>query len=916
MQKKDFGSGYFGEWITDEFGQPAYRYTCRQDVDPVAVTPVNKSWREPTEHLHQVGNDRLVALVSNYGYVQVRQDEGAPKLLNDYHPPEKQFGGGFGYLVGGEEVLSTFYSGNGGSLERIFGTGYFRKEAESTNFRVQQTIYAPFGDEPLLLSWVVVTNKSNQPAELRWIEYWGSRIYQLSFRALLMSPLKGGFDQAASLRRRFNQAYQYRVRPVNGMRGLCTEITFKGWSEEEKNEWETMKTLLASVAGRGMAGAVSEPPLPEVQFDDLAPPPIFLVSLDAPADGVETDAHRFFGTGGPANPAGLHRPFSTALAEGVEGDAMLLERRFKLEPGTSKELCFAYGYLPQGFDLEQIITAYSQRWPQLFQETGQAWTKDRLLFTVPGEPWVERELKWHNYYLRSNLTYDSFFQEHILSQGGVYQYIFGFQGAARDPLQHALPFIFCQPWVVREIIRYTLKEIQPSGEIPYGIVGHGVIMPAAFLPSDLELWLLWLAGEYVLATRDLKFLEEKVRTYPADGAWPEPESIKELLWRCYRHLLEKTGKGKHGLLRLSNGDWNDSAVIGHVPDDQHATVREHGESVLNSAMAAYVFDLYQRMLRYAGEEQRAEEVAQEAKAQREAVLAQWNGRWFKRAWLGPGLEWIGEEEMWLEPQPWAIIGRSAGGEQAEKLLVSIEEGARRPSPIGAMLHDRPVESLEKKGAGVPRGILVHAGIWYSINGTLIWALSLVDGAAAWDEWKKNTLAYHAEAYPEVWYGIWSGPDSYNSVLSDYPGQTQFDTALLTGEESDATLKYKGINWTDFPVMNMHAHAWPLFSAVKLLGVEFNPGGLEFAPKLPLEEYSLSSPLLGFAKNRESYEGWYSPLAAGEWQISLQLPEAELRSIAGVVVNGKPVEVKVQEGAVLLSGQGGPEEPLRWKLLKG
>ena len=50
---------------------------------------------------------------------------------------------------------------------------------------------------------------------------------------------------------------------------------------------------------------------------------------------------------------------------------------------------------------------------------------------------------------------------------------------------------------------------------------------------------------------------------------------------------------------------------------------------------------------------------------------------------------------------------------------------------------------------------------------------LVDGAQAWDEWKKNCLALHAEAYPDVWYGIWSGPDTYNSVLSRYPGQTMF-----------------------------------------------------------------------------------------------------------------------------------------------
>src|SRR5271169_832469 len=58
---KAFGSGYFGEWITDEFGLPAYRYTCNQITDPKAVTAVRKEWRAPTDQTHQLGNDRLVA---------------------------------------------------------------------------------------------------------------------------------------------------------------------------------------------------------------------------------------------------------------------------------------------------------------------------------------------------------------------------------------------------------------------------------------------------------------------------------------------------------------------------------------------------------------------------------------------------------------------------------------------------------------------------------------------------------------------------------------------------------------------------------------------------------------------------------------------------------------------------------------
>jgi hypothetical protein len=109
--QKPYGSGSFGEWIEDEFGLPAFRYTCDQVHDPKAVTQVGPGILSSTDHVHQVGNDRLVAIVSNYGYVQVRQDEGAPKFLNSYSPERSQFGGGIGYLTDGTETLSTFYSG-------------------------------------------------------------------------------------------------------------------------------------------------------------------------------------------------------------------------------------------------------------------------------------------------------------------------------------------------------------------------------------------------------------------------------------------------------------------------------------------------------------------------------------------------------------------------------------------------------------------------------------------------------------------------------------------------------------------------------------------------------------------------------------------------------------------------------------
>ncbi len=912
MEKKAIGSGNFGRWVEDEFGQPAYRYTCNQMKESRAVTPVNPVWREPAEHSHQVGNDRLVAVVSNNGTIRVRQDEGSPKYLNDYCPPEQQYAGGFGYLTDGENVLSTLYTGEESAFERIFGTGYVKKEVRGHNRRVVQTVFAPFGDDPLLISRVKVTNEGHFAVALRWVEYWGCRICQLSFRAMLTSVLSGGFGGAAAIRRRMADSFRSFVEPLEGNQGLICRKTFHGWSEEDTLAWETMQALVAASASE-LLGGTTEPPLPEIGFEDLSPPTTFLVSLDAPANGLETDASRFFGSGGALSPEGLKSALPEVPAPG--GSAMLLERRFTLQPGQSITLYFAYGYLPAGREIAELLSGYGDGLDSLLERTCLGWRKEQLLLSVPAEPWVERECRWHNYYLGGNLTYDSFFQEHILSQGHVYQYIMGFQGAARDPLQHALPFIYSRPWIVREVIRYTLKEVQPDGDIPYGIVGHGMIMPVSFKPSDTALWLLWLASEYVLATRDRDFLQEELSAYPAGGAQPEKESVGRILGRCCRHLTETIGNGRHGLLRLSNGDWNDSVVIGHAEPARHPLIREQAESVLNAAMASYVLDLYARMLEYAGDPKQSRRVFEMAAGQREAVRARFNGRWFQRAWLGSELGWVGDEELWLEPQPWAIIGGAASSDMAETLFMNIEHLLREPSRIGAILYSKGLARMEKEG-GVKAGILTNGGVWPSINGTLIWALALLDGVAAWDEWCKNSLCRHAEAYPDVWYGIWSGPDCYNSALSEYPGQTQFDESYLPGKEDTETgFKYMGMNWVDFPVMNMHSHAWPLYSAVKLLGTEFTPGGLELTPRLPLEVYDLSSPLLGFARTEEGYCGWYAPLRSGEWRIAVRLENEEMNRVTKVEVNGKADQLVVRDGAVVFSGRGGREKPLRWKLLK-
>ncbi|HSY01864.1 MAG TPA: hypothetical protein VK819_06900 [Acidobacteriaceae bacterium] len=903
---KPYGSGYFGEWIDDENGLPAFRYTCDQINDPKAHTDVSPGVLAPTEHIHQVGNDRIIALASNYGYVRVRQDEGCPKFLNDYDPETSQYAGGIGWLTDGRENLSTLYSGNPSTFERDFGIGYFRKKVSSHNYTVDQTISAPFGDDPVLLSQVTITNHSAAPASLRWVEYWGCQTLEFSFRDFIESW--SGIGSPTELRRRAGRNSSHHVQRVDGNRGLIESRHFLGHTPQEDATWHAMRASLAAHPN-GFISPVQDP-APGTWFESADPPSTFLVSLDPPATTCSSDGAAFFGAGGPANPSGLAHPLNDRLDSDGPHTALLLERAFQLAPGESLTLSFLYGYVPSGFDrkiptetiLEQLfvghlVTRYQDLITTSLQISTAFWKRAGLRFSVDSAPWVRRETIWNHYYLRSSLTFDDYFGQHILNQNGFYQYLMGFQGAARDPLQHCLPFLFSNPEIVRSVLRYTLSEVRDNGSVPYGLTGHGVVAPmTADNGSDLPLWLIWAVSEYVFATRDLDFLNEKITAHYTETTG-RADTVRNLLARCFHHQMNDVGFGQHGICRMLADDWNDG-LLGTWAGSALPEATAQGESVLNSAMSAWVFDNYASMLNLAGMSADLQaQLKQAADKHRTAARSQWTGQWLKRCWLGPRLGWLGESTLWIEPQPWAILGGVTTPEQSRQLIATMNTLLRQ-GPIGAaQMSNGP--DLTTKGMFEP-GTIVRGGIWPSLNQTLIWALAGIDPAMAWDEWKKNSFAVHAEAYPDIWYGVWSGTDSYNSLLSKHPGATGADPAF---------------HGTDFPVLNLHSHACFLYSASKVAGIEFTERGLNLKPAIPEKSWRFESPLVGVIRSADGhFEGWYAPSRPGTWTLQIELPSDLAERIARAEVNGTVAPLNRQpNGAFELSGPSALGKPLRWAL---
>lgn len=189
------------------------------------------------------------------------------------------------------------------------------------------------------------------------------------------------------------------------------------------------------------------------------------------------------------------------------------------------------------------------------------------------------------------------------------------------------------------------------------------------------------------------------------------------------------------------------------------------------------------------------------------------GAWFLRGYDGQGGA-LGREHLFLDANAWCLVARIGTDAQRANLVRSIRERCDDPSSIGPTILDRP----HRVRAGIlPAGWDVNGGVWPAIGALTVWGLALHDPESAWRSLAKQTFAAHARAYPHVWYGIWSGPDAYNSHHGERPGETYVQPATPMRE---------------FPVMNSNAHAAPLLALLEALGVEATPEGVVVEPRAP------------------------------------------------------------------------------------
>jgi hypothetical protein len=821
-----YGSGSFGRWKVDRFNLPFYRYKVDPETAPQARQPELDG---NTDAWHQLGNDHVVATAHNDGRVQLWSQGRAFQWTNNHEPQARHYSGGYGYLRLEDRTISTLYADRpaGARTHRDFGAGYFRRQTVTKPAAVDERVYAPFGDSPLMIHEVNVRNTSRAPLRGSWFEYWD-------------------------------------VNPFDEAEGRDTHLGLAAPEYSGKR-----RTL--SVAEAGDSGASQ----------------IFASALRGRVEGWETDASRFFGAGDRADPeqvadGALGESIARPVPAGEVGSTLFaFQAPVSLRPGESTTLRYAYGIAP-GERIPRLVS----RWRKAeapFARSQRAWKRFVPKASLgAGHDWLSRELMWDVYMLRSGTTYDESCGHHIVSQGGYYQYDFGWQAAFRDPLQHVLPLIYASPGLAREVLLYSAQEqALATGEIPYGLGAMCEPLERG-TSNDLDLWLLLTAAEYGLATRDLSAFREPV-------AWRDggESTLWSHLKRAYSH--QESLRGPHGgyLTAGTSGDWSDLS-----PSFLGMT-----ESILVSAQLAYVYPRLAELARLRGDRAFAQRLRSTASDLRDVVRREWTGRgWFSRGYAED--RQLGRGVIYGEPQPWGLLAGVPNRRQSATLVANVRRfltgidappETHGPAVIGSSQsparNDPQVsERTGFDGIGGNNAVFV-GGVWYAINGWLTWALGELDGVVphareyAFDELRRNTLAAHTDAYPNHWNGVISVDDVCYAHYSPDPSSC-------------------GIGFTTaYNTQIMHQPAWSLFDTIRLAGIEPTRRGYDVDPHLPMRRFSLRLPRVGVEYAPGSARGYVTPSGDDRLRIRVEPPPGIEARHARVRVNGHRVEARVEGDSI-------------------
>lgn len=871
----DVGSGSPGVWVVDEAGLPAYDLGIDQRCDPAgrAWSPRPYPLRDP---IHAVGNGRgLLAMAHASGGVELYSQDRGHAWTNridtwrdardpDYPP---QLGGGFLYLVGEDgSVRSTRFEDLplGEALlrqTRRFGVGYVETVTRWDDVVVRHRVLAPDLSARALVSEVSLETPDGAPRDFAVVEVWDPNFHQVEVELLTSDLAPGSSARIDRARRERAADYHHHL----------------AWRPElGRIELETSADALPA----GIDDRLDPSPT------DWFPPTVYLARLDeGPApDGVWLLADELWGSGTDRTPPAAVAGAASAAARTLDVDgagqpAFLALRTRVTASATATVLRHAFGIVPAGTTLDGAVAELRAAHATIAEGTSARWRERVAWAAFPGLEHagaLQRELAWSSYAALASVTFDEYRGVRLLGQGGSYRFIHGLDGAIGDLALFADAILFLDPEVAEETLVYCLASQHGSGgdrgpnRYPYATTGVGSFSDVGIYHQRSDAyWLLPSSvARYAAATRDRSFLDREVAFWPR--AVGETASVLEHVVRSLDYAEDVLGYAARGLPAMGTNDYADGVLA--FADEP--TTPTGTSSTFNALFAVEGLPRLAALVR-TRDPALATRLDGIALAMTSALEAEaWDpiGGRYHRGFVDSGNP-LAPDYLFVEPQVLPILAGLVDDARRDALLDLVE--ARFETPLGAMT------TVGWDGTG-PGGIDMPqvGGVWPVASAWVTTAFARRDPAEGWSSLLRNTLFRHAELYPEIWYGIWTGPDSYNGPDHERAGEA--DAHLVTA-------------LTDYPALNVHAHLGPLRALLGVLGVEARADGLRVAPRVPVETFAVRLPRLALAWAPDRVELGYVASADDTMTFEITLPSGLAAGPVAAEVDGTPASVTLGAG---------------------
>ena len=533
----------YGHWEVRN-NLPAFVYNINHGTEPfVEWDPIIPLFTRSRRNWLMVGNQAIQLQAANDGTVALFDETYGLRWLTAPDPA----GTGVsviedaGKLWGSEFSLRADQSGNV-LPSRTFGPTWFEVKDAHAGLSLTRTILCPEGEVPWVLVHVrlALAGSATGPRPISHTERW-------ALRPRFLDTLED-----------WDLFHPDQVRRENARLAVSYTVS---------------QTAAGLVASEEFAAPNTPGPVGAAAKRLIGPPAKVMIERLAETPGTPT--HRFE-VSSPKHPI------------------LEIKTSLELNPGETRDLWFRFGRQdntsvpePAGL-MNASLAALSKRLPTAVAEHA---------------PEAAHEVPWHAAILTGGVAVDRVIGGHTCDQASAYSFVMGFNGAARDPLQHVLPLVYTQPELALSVLRNTCAWATVDGELPYALDGaklpsglkdYFLASKAPYRPSDSNLWTLWLAAEYAAATGDLAAFDAPLRYHPIRGDVPAVP-LREHLRRQFQFFVRRpedkqggVGRGEKGHVRIMHADWNDVAIT--ITEAGADDMIEKGSSVLNSAMASWVLE--------------------------------------------------------------------------------------------------------------------------------------------------------------------------------------------------------------------------------------------------------------------------------------------------------------------------------------